>query len=380
VKAQLLCRVRSGETRRYELPQDEAVIGRDPEAQVHIPVENVSRRHARIVWDGKQHWIEDLGSTNGTYVNERKVTREKLRHLNVIGLGTAVDIVFVLRSAEPRTETRLGIAHAFLIRNAADALPYEIPIGEITLGRSVACNIASESPSVSKVHARFLRTAERLLVRDANSANGTFVNGARVAEAPLSDGDVVACGGEEYRVSIAMGEVTSSTAPSLRSSEAPPLQPPHEALGDTSPRFSTDWRARVEGIEDEPAGEQTSRGFSASAPAAEEQATLVDPGFAAPRLELRLEGAGISLRAAGAGSYAIGRGPENALRVEDASVAPRQARLVLNEQLGIAFLTDESGNASTLRNGVPVSGTDTLSDGDVLTLGSLRLSVRIRAL
>ena len=41
------------------------------------------------------------------------------------------------------------------------------------------------------MHARLSRTADKLVVRDLGSANGTFVNGVRVAEAPLQDGDLL---------------------------------------------------------------------------------------------------------------------------------------------------------------------------------------------
>ena len=134
------------------------------------------------------------------------------------------------------------------IRNLPDALPYEIPVGEVTIGRSSACNVGSESPEVSKIHARFTRTAERLLLRDLGSSNGTFVGGVRVAEAPLTDGDVVSFGGGEYRVSIAMGEISSAST-SLRVEDVRAAVD-KAAAEKASPRFSTDWKQRVEGDRD----------------------------------------------------------------------------------------------------------------------------------
>jgi diguanylate cyclase (GGDEF)-like protein len=61
-------------------PSKELLIGRAPEADVCIPDKRVSQRHARVVTSpGGAVFIEDLGSTNGTYVNGEKVMRRALR-------------------------------------------------------------------------------------------------------------------------------------------------------------------------------------------------------------------------------------------------------------------------------------------------------------
>ncbi len=53
----------------------ETVIGRAPGSTILLPDTFVSARHARIVWRDGRWWIEDLGSTNGTFVDEQPVTR-----------------------------------------------------------------------------------------------------------------------------------------------------------------------------------------------------------------------------------------------------------------------------------------------------------------
>lgn len=60
--------------RRTELPQHGITIGRDDDNAIHVALHTMSRRHARLfVTDGRHH-IEDLGSTNGTFVNEQALT------------------------------------------------------------------------------------------------------------------------------------------------------------------------------------------------------------------------------------------------------------------------------------------------------------------
>ena len=75
-----------------------------------------------------------------------------------------------------------------------------IAAGEVTLGRAPSNNIVAESTAVSKVHARIERTLDQLMLEDLGSANGTYVNGARVMTAFLQDGDVLSLAGVEATI------------------------------------------------------------------------------------------------------------------------------------------------------------------------------------
>ena len=50
----------------------------------------VSRKHARIAMQGDQIWIEDLGSTNGTFVNGEKIKRARLKEGDRVLIGTSI--------------------------------------------------------------------------------------------------------------------------------------------------------------------------------------------------------------------------------------------------------------------------------------------------
>jgi len=58
-----------------EIKQAEVVIGRDPNNKVFIQDETVSAQHARIYFSDHHWWINDLNSTNGTYLNDELVDR-----------------------------------------------------------------------------------------------------------------------------------------------------------------------------------------------------------------------------------------------------------------------------------------------------------------
>jgi pSer/pThr/pTyr-binding forkhead associated (FHA) protein len=69
------------------LSQAAATIGRLPDNTLQIDNLAVSGHHARITWDKDHYEIEDLGSLNGTYVNNERVGKAKLRHCDVVKIG-----------------------------------------------------------------------------------------------------------------------------------------------------------------------------------------------------------------------------------------------------------------------------------------------------
>lgn len=81
--------------RVIELNRDVMTIGREVGADIVIPDPEVSRNHCRFTRSGGGYMIEDLGSTNGTFVNRQRVTGTRaLNAGDVIGLGETVELAF----------------------------------------------------------------------------------------------------------------------------------------------------------------------------------------------------------------------------------------------------------------------------------------------
>lgn len=68
-------------------PGVEASIGRHPQCTVTVSQPSVSRKHARLDFDGQTCMVEDLQSSNGTYVNNQRITRSALRNGDALRCG-----------------------------------------------------------------------------------------------------------------------------------------------------------------------------------------------------------------------------------------------------------------------------------------------------
>lgn len=70
------------------------VIGRQTDCQIRLPSSAVSRHHCEVTVDDGKVSVRDLGSSNGTYVNKRRVTQADVSPGDLIAVG---EMVFVVR-------------------------------------------------------------------------------------------------------------------------------------------------------------------------------------------------------------------------------------------------------------------------------------------
>jgi len=80
-------------------------LGRAADNTIHLPFECVSAHHAQLAYRGGQWWVEDLGSTNGTRVNDIPVDQALvITYGDRIHLG---DVCLVLDRGEPESPSAL---------------------------------------------------------------------------------------------------------------------------------------------------------------------------------------------------------------------------------------------------------------------------------
>jgi hypothetical protein len=83
----------SGKYQGGEFPiavDKQILIGRSSDLDMVLVEDMVSRKHARIAMQTDQIWIEDLGSTNGTFVNGEKIKRARLKEGDRVLIGTSI--------------------------------------------------------------------------------------------------------------------------------------------------------------------------------------------------------------------------------------------------------------------------------------------------
>jgi pSer/pThr/pTyr-binding forkhead associated (FHA) protein/S1-C subfamily serine protease len=220
-----------------------ARLGRDPTLDIPFDPDDdvVSAVHARV-WrdpDGSW-WLEDLGSTNGTWLNGRSITAaEVLRGGDRITLGQrgpALRVQLPGEVARTRAEPAADPAQPGLkLRRVAGGEDLHGHGREILLGRSATCTIPLRTVAdtvVSKRHAAVaIDEAGAATITDLDSRNGTYVNGQQVrGPAMLKLGDRVMLGWHGP-----LFEVRTLGAASLPEGQGaeyrPRLQPPKTLAG-----------------------------------------------------------------------------------------------------------------------------------------------------
>jgi len=185
----LLLRVPGEPSREIALDRPVFTIGRRPDNDIVLLPEYVSGHHGRLEQRGAEWHYLDLDSTNGTFVNGRKVPGAVLHDGDVLRIGdpqgNSVGMTF--RTAEGAVAD-VGRA----VRIGRTSLETE---ASLAIGRDPQADIHLPAPVVSWKHARLDQTSQGHVLTDLNSTNGTFVNGERLTRPRLLEqGDVVQIG------------------------------------------------------------------------------------------------------------------------------------------------------------------------------------------
>src|SRR4051812_39947507 len=95
-----------GAHRAFHITKRETVIGRREDCDLRVAIGNVSRKHSRIILGDDAAEIEDLGSSNGTIVNGKKVRTARLAAGDVLNIGPVIFVVQV--GGSPSEESFAG--------------------------------------------------------------------------------------------------------------------------------------------------------------------------------------------------------------------------------------------------------------------------------
>ena len=173
------------------LDQPAFTLGRKQDNDIALPFDYVSGHHGQLEQRGEIWHYVDQGSTNGTFVNGRRVQSAVLQDGDILRIGdpqgNTVGLTFRAAGAAGAPAPVAGT-----IRIGGTAFGIKT---SLVIGRNPQADIPLPTPIVSWQHARLDHTPQGHVLTDLNSTNGTFVNGQRLMRPHLlQQGDVVQIG------------------------------------------------------------------------------------------------------------------------------------------------------------------------------------------
>ncbi len=188
-----------------------ATIGRSSGNDICIPEHHVSRQHSVINYRDGIFMITDLGSANGTFVNDERVDEpfplfsgDTIRlYVPMLTFSAAVSEEDRKKAEETGTiitkSQHTGKGKLIITSGQQEGQVIPLLIEEVTLGRATTnatWEIGLQDPSVSRPHAKLSRTEETWVLYDMGSSNGTRVNNTLITDQgrALRDGDIITIG------------------------------------------------------------------------------------------------------------------------------------------------------------------------------------------
>lgn len=244
----------ASQSRAIRVNRSSCLIGDRSRCHLLLRSPLVSRSHALVIVDAHEVYIRDLASRNRLFVNGWVVREAALRTADVLQIGP-----FRFRchaGFAPAPEHRYSSARRAVLTVSGSKRGYALDGRTFLIGSREECDLKLTFPAVSEVHSVVFRRAGHYFIRDLNSRTGTFVNGRRVREVQLADGDQVRCA-----VTILNYEMSS--------------QPPEPAGGDQARASGGD-----ESWSESGAWQSASAILSASSSAGAQTMTSVGPDLA----------------------------------------------------------------------------------------------------
>lgn len=169
--------------KNFDVPQKTIKIGRANDNDIIINDPYISAHHAEIEIRNGNMYICDLNSLNGTYVNRKKIQKEKITLSDEIHLGS------YKLSLE-------RFSRFFDSKRVKDSSPYTFKLkeGVNRIGRAPDNDIIINHPMISAHHAKVIKSGDTFYIEDLNSTNGVYVNGKRVEKARFTGADKVTLG------------------------------------------------------------------------------------------------------------------------------------------------------------------------------------------
>lgn len=189
------------------------LIGRAQECDLVLDDQEVSRHHAHLNFEQGQVFLVDLNSSNGTFVDGRKIQPQQPYPLppgKMVMIGTYTIQVQAAR-ARARDQARFvsagsGQRYRVLYQKSGQAWKTMVlPEREMIIGRGEDVDLFIDGEEVSRHHAVLTVADGKLVLRDLNSTNGTILEGVQLApgkEALVRVGQTIQIGEFNFQIEL----------------------------------------------------------------------------------------------------------------------------------------------------------------------------------
>jgi len=200
-------------------------IGRTSDNDIVLDNRGVSRKHARIEFNGNEAILIDNESLNGTFVNQRKVTEEKLRDKDTITIGK-FDLVFNIGSTandkmsdhdgtmilntkrqkdmikkDREAKEMIKAVGCSVLLGVENVSETEVPLDRevLTIGKSKYVNVNVGGWFISDIQAKIIREEDNFVVMNVGRSGKTKVNGEAIDRREIKNGDIIEIGKSVFR-------------------------------------------------------------------------------------------------------------------------------------------------------------------------------------
>ncbi len=190
-------------------------IGRNRRSEIVLNDPRVSWDHAVLQMEHGAWFAEDRGSTNGTFVDGQQIDRVEITKDCTLRFGSATDGPAVFCSPSSAaipgrpadgtpapSPTRIADSGSFHLPRV-DVRPtakWSVPVRTMRIGRADDNDIVVADLSVSRHHAELWNVGGRYEIVDLGSHNRTFLNGAEITSAPVTEQDIIGIGPATFRL------------------------------------------------------------------------------------------------------------------------------------------------------------------------------------
>ena len=138
------------------------VVGRDPKVDLFIDNLGVSRRHATVSWEQGEFYIEDLGSSNGTWGGKERIGKHRLDHDTKARLGK-FELTLVRKEQDEQVAETMFVSRSHMQKSLPPPVirgeGAELPLRrDLLVGKGQGVDLIAKGWGVGSVHARITPT------------------------------------------------------------------------------------------------------------------------------------------------------------------------------------------------------------------------------